>query len=282
MSMATCRIRNTDWHYAEKGQGLSLVLIHGFPLDHRIWKAQVEDLGDCCRVIAPDLKGFGKSLSTEAFTMESLADELHQLLQQIGALPCVLAGLSMGGYIGLAFAEKFAADLKGLILIDSKAEADPQVAKENRQKAAELAMHSGSVPVAAQMLPKMLAPSTIAQQPEVVKTLQQIMETVPPVTIANASYAMRDRPDRTALLSRLTIPSLIVLGDVDALIPLSMGQAMQQLMPAGQLVVIPGAGHMPCIEQPAALNDALRRFMAATADAACCPCPIGAGDCCGH
>lgn len=260
--MATCKIRNTDWHYCEQGQGTPLVLVHGFPLDHRIWKHQLAGLSNACRVIAVDLKGFGKSISTEAFTMESMADELHQLLSQIGALPCVIGGLSMGGYVALAFAEKFAADLKGFILIDSKAEADPQVAKENRQKMAELAMHSGAAPVAAQMMPKMLATSAFQEKPEVVKTLQQIMEAVPPVTIANACYAMRDRPDRTSLLSTLTFPSLIVLGESDALIPVSMGEAMAQLIPNGRLALIPKAGHMPPLEQPEAFNDVVRPFMA--------------------
>lgn len=261
--MATCRIRNTDWHYCEQGQGTPLVLIHGFPLDHRIWKHQLAGLSDCCRVIAVDLKGFGKSVSTEAFTMESMADELHQLLQQLGALPCVIGGLSMGGYIALAFAEKFAADLKGFILVDSKTEADPQAAKENRQKLADLAMHSGAAPVAAQMMPKMLATSAFADKPDVVKVMQQIMESVPPLTIASACYAMRDRPDRTALLSTFTFPSLVVLGESDVLIPVSMGEAMKQLMPKGQLAVIPSAGHMSPLEQPEAFNDVLRKFMVA-------------------
>ena len=262
MSMATRRIHNTDWHFSEQGQGIPLVLIHGFPLDHRIWDHQFAALGDCCRVIAVDLKGFGRSVSTEAFTMESLADELHQLLAQIGALPCVIGGLSMGGYVALAFAEKFPADLKGFILIDSKSEADPQSAKENRQKLAELAMHGGAAPVAAQMLPKMLAPSTFCDKPQVVKTLQQIMEGVPPVTIANACYAMRDRPDRTPLLSTFTFPSLIVLGESDAFIPASLGEAMKQLMPRGQLALIPKAGHIPPLEQPEAFNDVVRQFIA--------------------
>lgn len=262
MSMPTCRIRNTNWHYSEQGQGVPLVLIHGFPLDHQIWAAQLTGLGDCCRVIAVDLKGFGESVSTEVFTMESLADELHQLLAQIGALPCVIGGLSMGGYVALAFAEKFLANLKGFILVDSKSEADPQAAKENRQKLADLAMHSGTIAVAAQMLPKMLAPSTFCEKPEVVKTLQQIMEGVPPVTIANACYAMRDRPNRTSILSSFTCPSLIVLGELDAVIPASLGEAMKQLMPHGQLALIPKAGHLPPMEQPEAFNEVARQFIA--------------------
>jgi pimeloyl-ACP methyl ester carboxylesterase len=260
--MATCRIRNTDWHYCQQGQGLPLVLVHGFPLDHRVWDQQLTGLSDCARVIAVDLKGFGKSLSTEAFTMESMADELHQLLQQIGALPCVIGGLSMGGYVALAFAEAFASDLKGFILIDSKTEADGQGAKESRQKMAELAMHGGAAPVAEQMMPKMLATSSFQEKPEVVQTLRRIMEAVPPVTIANACYAMRDRPDRTSLVSTFAFPSLVVVGEADAIIPVSMAEAIRQQMPQGQLAVIPQAGHMPSVEQPDAFNDVIRQFLA--------------------
>lgn len=259
--MATCRIRNTDWHYVEKGQGLPLVLVHGFPLDHRIWKRQVDELVDCCRVIAVDLKGFGKSASTEAFTMESQAEELHQLLQQIGALPCVIAGLSMGGYIALAFAEKYGSDVKGLALVDSKAEADSQAGKEGRQKMADLAMQEGAAPVAAQMMPKVLAAETFEHSPQVVKELQQIMESVPPITVANASYAMRDRADRTALLPTLQCPGLVVLGESDVLIPVSVGEKIKELLPKGELAVVPRSGHIPCMEQPGAVSQVLRQFM---------------------
>jgi pimeloyl-ACP methyl ester carboxylesterase len=147
------------WHYEEKGTGTPVVLVHGFPLDHRIWADQLAALSASNRVIAVDLKGFGKSSSTEAFTIDSMADELAEFMQKVGATPGVLAGLSMGGYIALSLAARHPELLKGLMIVSSKGEADPQPAKEGRQKTAELAQKSGSKAVAEQMMPRIKAGS---------------------------------------------------------------------------------------------------------------------------
>src|SRR5688572_24441063 len=155
--------------YTDKGRGEPLVLLHGFPLDRRMWDAQVERLSQKYRVIAPDLRGFGQSRRDDPFTIESLADDIHLFLQQLVALPCVLAGLSMGGYVALAYARKYASDLRGLILIDTKAEADTSEGKQGREKMIQLVQKSGATAVADQMTPKMLAPGTESSRPEVVK-----------------------------------------------------------------------------------------------------------------
>ena len=123
---------------------MPLVLLHGFPLDLRMWEGQRGDLTSVARVITPDLRGFGKSQPPAPFTMESQADDVHALLTEIGALPCVLAGLSMGGYIALNYARKCPQDLRALILVDTRAEADTPQGKENRQKMIELARTAGS------------------------------------------------------------------------------------------------------------------------------------------
>src|SRR5947208_3346690 len=119
-------INGATLSYSETGpsDGKPVVLVHGFPLDSRIFARQAEALSDRFRVICPDLRGFGQSKSDAAFSIESLADDLHALLGQIDALPCSLGGLSMGGYIALAFAKKFPKDLSALILIDTRSEGD--------------------------------------------------------------------------------------------------------------------------------------------------------------
>src|SRR5437867_454650 len=103
-------------HHVERGAGPALVLVHGFPLDGRMWEGQLAALGERFRVIAVDLVGFGQSKSDQAFTMDWQAEAVHGHLREIGALPCVLAGLSMGGYVALAFTQKYPGDLKGLAL----------------------------------------------------------------------------------------------------------------------------------------------------------------------
>ena len=249
--------------YDDRGRGPALVFLHGFPLDRRIWASQVATLSDHCRVIAPDLRGFGRSGRSDPFTIESLADDIHLFLQQLGAKPCVLAGLSMGGYVALAYAKKYPADLRGLILVDTKADADTPQAKDARQKMIELARAQGASAVADQMMPKMLAPAAQKGRPEVVKALRRIMEDCNPQTIEYALAAMRDRPDRSGELASIKVPTLVVVGEADAITPPDVAERMAKAIPGAKLEVIPGAGHMAPMEQPEQVSRAMERFLAA-------------------
>lgn len=237
-----------------------MVFVHGFPLDHRIWDEQVKGLSSRFRVIAVDLKGFGKSASTEAFTIDSMADELAEFLKAVGAAPCVVAALSMGGYVAFSMAARHPEVLKGLAIVCSKAEADTPAGKEGRQKMAELAQTQGAKPVAEQMMPKMFCENTYRNREELVSKLREIMEACPPTTIANACFAMRDRADRTPDLPKLQMPVLIVLGEEDSIIPAEMGKTMATACRQGAFKMIPGAGHLAPMEEPAEVNRVLREF----------------------
>ena len=226
-----------------------------------MWEAQVGALSDRFRMIAPDFRGFGKSASTDPFTTESLADDVHALLEETRALPCVLAGLSMGGYVALAYARKYPTDLRGLALVDTKAAGDDTKGKENRNKMIDLVRSSGSKAVADQMLPKMLADDTPRNRPAQAQALAAMMEACPPKTIENALVCLRDRPDQTQMLPSIAVPTLIVLGDADSITPVPVAQSMQKQIPGAQLVVIKGAGHMSPMEQPTQVNQALIRFL---------------------
>jgi 3-oxoadipate enol-lactonase len=247
--------------YTDRGRGDAVVLLHGFPLDRRMWDAQVERLSQQHRVIAPDLRGFGRSGRSDPFTIESLADDVHLFLEQLVAVPCVLAGLSMGGYVALAYAKKYPSDLRGLILVDTKAEADTPQAKEGRAKMIDLVRSSGAAAVAEQMLPKLIAPGTLQSRPDVVRSLRAMMENCPPHTIEYALTAMRDRPDRMGELSSIGVPALVIVGDGDAITPPSVAEAMQKQIPGAKLDVIRGAGHMSPMEQPEQVNRAIERFL---------------------
>jgi pimeloyl-ACP methyl ester carboxylesterase len=238
-----------------------LVLLHGFPLDRRVWEAQVEELSRDARVITPDLRGFGQSKSNGPFTIEALADEVHALLADIGALPAVIGGLSMGGYVALAYAKKYPKDLRGLVLIDTKADADTTEGRAARDKMIALVREKGSAAVAEQMMPKMMAPDADKQRPAVAKQLRAIMDACPPLTIAHALAAMRDRPDRTGDLPSTPVPTLVIVGEHDAITPPDKAQAIVKDVPGAQLVTVRGAGHMSPMEQPQQVNDALRRFL---------------------
>jgi 3-oxoadipate enol-lactonase len=249
--------------YADRGSGDAIVLLHGFPLDRRMWDAQIGKLSEHYRIIAPDLRGFGQSRRSDPFTIESLADDIHVFLEQLVAKPCVLVGLSMGGYVALAYVKKYAKDLRGLILVDTKSEADTPQGKEARKKMIELVRTSGAKAIAEQMMPKMLAPGTAESRPEVAKRLRMLMENCPDHTIEYALAAMRDRPDRTTELASIKIPTLVIVGDADAITPPEGAKKMADAISGATLEVIRGAGHMAPMEQPEQVNRAIERFLAA-------------------
>jgi len=251
---------NTLYH-VEKGKGLPVVLVHGFPLDGRMWEQQVAALSDRYRVVAVDLPEFGKSASRGEFTMDSLAEAIHDHLVAINARPCVLAGLSMGGYIALAFAKKYPSDLVGLMLVDTKAEEDTAQAKEGRGKMIEVARTQGSKAIAEQMMPKMISEQRLKHSPAVVGRLREIMENCPAKTIEHALAAMRDRPDRTEMLASIAAPTLIIVGQEDAITPPKVAEEMKKQIPKAELVIVPGAGHMSPMEQPSLVTNAMRQFL---------------------
>lgn len=261
--MPTRTVRGVSFHFEDRGGGLPLVLVHGFPVDSRMWESQVAELSGHCRTIAPDLRGFGRSIAIDPFTIDSLADDLHALLVELDARRCVLAGYSMGGYVSLAYVARYAADVRGLILVDTKAEADTQMQKEARLKMAELARARGAEAIADEMAPKQLAPDTPHRRPAVSAALHRLMEECPPITIEHALLAMRDRPDRSAVLSSIKVPTLIVVGDSDSITPVAVAEAMQQRIAGAKLEIIRGAGHMSPMEQPAQVTRAISRFLQA-------------------
>ena len=259
--MPTRTVNGTTLFYQESGRGLPLVLLHGFPLDHRVWHKQVHDLSGVCRVITPDLRGFGQSLGGGAFTIASLAEDLYVLLSQIRALPCVLGGLSMGGYVALEYERQYASTLRGLILIDTRAADDAPDVRAGRDAMIELAKTAGSAAVAGQMLPKVLAPGAFDSRPDLVAELKSIMEACPPQTIEHAQAAMRDRPDYRPTLQRIAAPTLIIVGESDAMTPPTLAEAMHQSIPGSTVSIIKDAGHMSPIEQPQQVSRAIRHFL---------------------
>ena len=263
--MPTKDLSGVQFHYTEQAHAAAgkvpLVLLHGFPLDSSMWQAQLTALSPERRVVAPDLRGFGRTRSDAPFTIASLADDIHALLGAVGALPCILTSLSMGGYVALAYAKKYPADLRGLILIDTKAEADTPEGKEGRGKMIELARKEGAKAVADQMMPKMLAKDAADQRPQTAATLRKIMEACPQKTIEHALAAMRDRPDRSGELGAIKVPTLVIVGESDAITPPAVAQSMAQKIPGAELVTVRGAGHMSPMEQPEQVNRAMKAFL---------------------
>ena len=255
-------INNVLTSYQEAGSGTPLVLLHGFPLDRRIFEDQIAVLAKNNRVILPDLPGFGQSKSDNPFTIASLADHVHELLASMDALPCTLGGLSMGGYVALAFAKKYPQDLNAFILIDTRAEGDTPEGKAGREKMIELVRKEGSKAIADQMMPKMFSEATLKANGEPVKKLRDIMEHCPAKTIEHALAAMRDREDYVGFLSSIAAPTLIIVGEQDVITPPKMAQAMHEKILNSILVQIPGAGHVATMERPDEVIAAIEHFAA--------------------
>jgi pimeloyl-ACP methyl ester carboxylesterase len=253
--------------YGSETASTTLVLLHGFPLDRRIFDDVAPLLAsNQLKVITLDLPGFGQSPFPGDFSMDDLARHVSDFLARSNLLPCVLGGLSMGGYVALQYHRLFPSDLKALILLDTKSAADTPEAKENRVRMADVARREGAKPVARMMYPKMFGESTkqSPRGPELERRLMDIMESCPPATIAAACLAMRDRPDYTPDLAASNVPLLMITGAEDAIAPPEVGQAVANAARQGTFVQIPHAGHIATLEQPAEVAKAITSWLAAT------------------
>jgi pimeloyl-ACP methyl ester carboxylesterase len=267
--MKTAQISTGELAYIDRGAGQPVLLVHGFPLDHTMWDAQIESLSKHAHVIAPDLRGFGQSKlgpvdPTYGITMERYADDLAEFLDEIdlGAdQPIVFIGLSMGGYIGWQFVRKYPSRLRGLAQLDTRSMADTDEARAGRIKMAENVAEWGSGRVAEMMGPKLVAPSAFEKKPAVVTVLRRVVSNTPPAAIAAAQRGLAARPDMINFLPQINVPTLVIVGDQDAISPLAEMKAIAAAIPNAEFVVIPDSGHMTTMENPEAVNAALSRFV---------------------
>src|SRR5688572_10124881 len=246
--MPTVKLNGTEVQYVERGSGTPLMLVHGFPLDGRMWREQSDALSARCRVIVPDLRGFGRSAEAGAFTIDSLADDVHALADQLKLGRFVLAGLSMGGYVALAYVAKHPGTLRGLIHVDTKAEADTAEGKAGRDKMIAQAREQGVRPIADAMFGKLIPEEAAKGRPALARELREIMDSQRAATLAHALAAMRDRADRTEVLARIDVPTLMIVGEKDGITPPDVMRKMHEKVKGSEMLVIPGAGHMTPME----------------------------------
>jgi 3-oxoadipate enol-lactonase len=251
-------------HYVQAGEGIPLLLIHGYPLDHAMWQPQLGGLGDLAQVIAPDLRGFGQSDAPQGvYAMDAHAGDLCALLDALHIRRAVLCGFSMGGYIALAFWRSYASRVLALILVDTRAGADTPEARLARLEMAEQVKQRGSAPAIEAMLPRLLAESTRQTRSDVVEYVGAMMQRQRPAGIVGALLGMAERPDSTTLLPTITAQTLVVFGAADVITPAQTeGPGLADSIPHARLVVIPNAGHMSSLEQPEAFNRTVREFLA--------------------
>ncbi len=247
----------------DQGSGMPLLLIHGFPLNLEMWRPQIDEISTIARVIALDLRGHGQSPPTAGpYTMDLLADDCAGVLEALKVEQRVaVCGLSMGGYISFALLRRHSDMIGGLILAATRASADSDEGKTNRDKSIHEVEKYGTQSVIEAMLPILMAPQTYNKHPELVSQVSAIMEATSPLGMISALQAMKTRPDSTPTLAQIEVPTLIIHGAEDQIIPLSESQAMHTAIPNSQLEIIPDAGHLPNLEQSQQFNKIIKSFL---------------------
>jgi YbgC/YbaW family acyl-CoA thioester hydrolase len=244
------------------GEGPAVLFVHGYPLDRTMWRAQMDGLKGFRR-IAPDLRGMGQSDAPDlGYGMNIYAADLAALLDALDIQDVVLCGLSMGGYIIFELLRTSRSRVRGLVLMDTRSTPDTPEARRARDAAAVTARERGAAAIAEAMLSKMLAPATLANNPDLVEQVRTTITRTPAAGIIGALSAMRDRPGSDSLLPTLAgIPTMVMVGEADTLTPPDDARAMAQAIPGARLEIVPGAGHLPPLEAPGEVTRRLREFL---------------------
>jgi 3-oxoadipate enol-lactonase len=244
-----------------RGERGAILFVHGFPFDRTMWRHQLAGLSRWKR-IAPDLRGVVESSpGTGEYSVGRYADDLVAVLDAVGVGQAVVCGLSMGGYVLFELLRRYPERVRAAVLCDTRPQADSAEARRNRDELAALAMEKGPDAVAERLLPGLLAPATLTDHPEVLTQCRDMARRCSVTGMVGALRAMRERPDSTALLGIIRMPTLVVVGAEDRPSPPPVAQAMAQAIPGARCAIIPGAGHVAPLEQPLATSRVLSDFL---------------------
>lgn len=252
-----------DLYYSESGnpEGPALFLIHAFPLTYFMWEEQLETLKNY-RVIRYDLRGLGKSKVTHLqLSLEDHVDDLLKLQAYLEVEEAIWCGLSLGGYIALRAIEKYPERCKALILCDTKSSADGNEGKLKRIQAIRLLQNEGLETFAKKSAPSLLSENTLQNKPQIEEKVREMILEQSPEAIISAQFAMLARTDTSPSLAKIKVPTLILAGEKDALIPPSEHEEMKKKIPQSQLEIITQAGHLSNLEEPTLFNEKLEAFL---------------------
>ena len=238
------------------------MLLHAFPLNARMWEPQLALAAQGWRVVAPQLRGFDGGVGdTPASSFDDYAGDVIDLLDGLHIEEAIIGGLSMGGYAAFAIFRRAPRYVRGLVLADTRSQADTPEGRAGRTRLLQLLAEHGPVAVVDEMIPRLLGDSTRASRPDLGDRVRALALSNPPEAIAGAIRALMTRPDSTPLLSTIHCPTLIVVGEEDTLTPPALSEEMHRAIAGSELVRVPGAGHLSSFEQPEAFNSALARFL---------------------
>lgn len=245
----------------------TLILVHAFPLSADMWLPQLAKVPPGWRFIAPDIRGFrgaGPAFEDAALagaTMDDYADDLVSLIDHLDIPRVAIAGLSMGGYVAMAFAARAPERLTHLVLADTRMTADTPEGRAGRDKMKADVERDGPRAVADAMLPKLVGETTTTEQPDLADAVRHLIEINRAEGISGAIDALKSRPDRAEALSQVRVPSLVICGAEDVITPPGDSEAMARTIPGARLELIARAGHLSNLEQPAAFTAALQSFL---------------------
>lgn len=248
-------------HFEDIGEGKPVVLIHAFPLSKKMWKAQVNLLvNNGFRVVLPDLPGFGEDNYSEAFSIEEMADKLAELLKSLNIEKAIIGGLSMGGYVLFNLFRLSPEIFSALVLCDTTYLADSEEKRNSRFELISKIENQGSRALIENMLPNLISEDTKENNPALVAKLEKDFLEVKPISAVNALRSMAERRDSSDIVSRISVPALLVFGEFDKVTNLENARKMNQLIPDSELFVIENAGHYSNLEQPEQFNKAFLNF----------------------
>ena len=253
----------TQISYDNAGAGRPLVLLHAFPLSHQMWRDQIREFAPDYQVIAPDARGFGETSAFDSEpSLQIVARDVNALLDKLNVTqPIILCGLSMGGYTALEFARQFPERLAGLILCDTRADADNDEARKSRDEMIEFAQSHTGEDVAEKMLPKLLGETTREHNLAVAMRVRELAE---PLTGHNAAamlMALRNRRDSNEFLSEIQVPTLVVGGTEDAICSPEIMAQMAARIADARHETIREAGHLSNLEAPESFNAVVRAWL---------------------
>lgn len=237
----------------EFGKGdVKIIFLHGFPLDHTIWHPVLPYLQDMAHCVLPDLRGHGESPDPDGiYTMPLMAEDVADLMDELDIDRAILVGHSMGGYISLAFAKAYPQRLLALALVATHPLADNENKRQSRLRSAEIIEKTGIEGLAADM------PNSLTTNAGLRTQIQKIIQKTSPQGAASALRGMAEREDTSSFLGQIQVPTVVIAGEKDSIVPLTLATEMASKLPKGKLAVVPNGGHMPMMEAPEQTADAL-------------------------
>jgi 3-oxoadipate enol-lactonase len=249
--------------YFEAGVGKPMLLLHAFPLNAEMWRPQLERPPAGWRLIAPDFRGFGDSaIDSEDVGVDDYAGDILMLMDDLALERPVIGGLSFGGYVTFALFRRAPERIGGLVLADTRPTADTEDGLAARRTLLEAIRHDGAAIVPDRQIPKVLGATTRRERPEVVAEVRRLIEGNGATGIEAAIVALMRRPDSTGDLSRIDVPTLIIVGEEDEITPVADAATMHRAIRGSSLTVLPRAGHLSNLEAPDAFSTTILEWVA--------------------